>query len=151
MESLAWLDDNRLAMVIAGDIAVYAEGSARPTGGCGSVSMLIGPDAPLVFEPGLRATHMEHVYDFYKPRPDSEYPIVDGLLSVQCYYRALYTCYDRYKTKFARKVPKRILALALLFLLLLLLFLFLFLLFSSCSSSSAHSFSPFADSLLSLV
>lgn len=41
-------------MVICGDIAVYEKGPARPTGGCGAVAMLIGPDAPLVLEPGLR-------------------------------------------------------------------------------------------------
>lgn len=39
-------------MVVAGDIAVYATGSARPTGGAGAVAMLIGPNAPLAFERG---------------------------------------------------------------------------------------------------
>jgi len=38
--------------VVSGDIAVYATGSARPTGGAGAVAMLIGPNAPLVFERG---------------------------------------------------------------------------------------------------
>lgn len=32
---------------------------------------------------------MEHAYDFYKPNLSSEYPTVDGKLSVTCYYRAL--------------------------------------------------------------
>jgi hypothetical protein len=36
-------------------------------GGCGAVAMLIGPDAPLALEPGVRATHALDVYDFYKP------------------------------------------------------------------------------------
>jgi hydroxymethylglutaryl-CoA synthase len=45
---------------------VYEAGPARPTGGAGIVAMLIGPNAPIVFEPGLRATHMEDVFDFYK-------------------------------------------------------------------------------------
>lgn len=49
VESSSW--DGRLAMVIAGDIAVYAKGSARPTGGAGVVAMVIGPNAPLVLEP----------------------------------------------------------------------------------------------------
>lgn len=31
------------------------------------MALLIGPDAPLVFERGLSATHMTHAYDFYKP------------------------------------------------------------------------------------
>lgn len=36
-----------------GDIAVYAKGNARPTGGAGACAVLIGPNAPLIFEPGL--------------------------------------------------------------------------------------------------
>ncbi len=36
--------------------------------------------------------HMEHVYDFYKPDLSSEYPVVDGKLSIQCYLRALGGC-----------------------------------------------------------
>lgn len=42
----------RYALVVAGDIAVYASGSARPTGGAGAVAMLVGPSAALVFERG---------------------------------------------------------------------------------------------------
>ena len=42
----------RLAIVVAADIAVYAAGSARSTGGAGAVAMLVGPDAPLVMERG---------------------------------------------------------------------------------------------------
>lgn len=48
VESSSW--DGRDAIVFAGDIAIYAEGSARPVGGAGSVAMLIGPNAPLVVE-----------------------------------------------------------------------------------------------------
>lgn len=39
-------------MVVCGDIAVYATGNARPTGGAGAVAMLVGPNAPLVLERG---------------------------------------------------------------------------------------------------
>ena len=42
----------RYALVVAGDIAVYATGSARPTGGAGAVAMLVGPNAALVMERG---------------------------------------------------------------------------------------------------
>lgn len=42
----------RYALAVAGDIAVYATGSARPTGGAGAVAMLIGPNAPLAFDRG---------------------------------------------------------------------------------------------------
>ncbi|WFD00486.1 hydroxymethylglutaryl-CoA synthase [Malassezia yamatoensis] len=48
IESSSW--DGRDAIVFAGDIAIYAEGSARPVGGAGAVAMLVGPNAPLVVE-----------------------------------------------------------------------------------------------------
>jgi len=51
VESRGW--DGRNAIVIAGDIALYAKGNARPTGGAGAAVMLIGPNAPLVVEPGI--------------------------------------------------------------------------------------------------
>ncbi|PRP86049.1 hydroxymethylglutaryl-CoA synthase [Planoprotostelium fungivorum] len=98
IESSAW--DGRYAMVVCGDIAVYAPGPARPTGGAAVVAMLIGRDAPLVFERGVRASHVENVYDFYKPNLDSEYPSVDGHLSINCYFRALDHCYNLYRNNF---------------------------------------------------
>eukprot|EP01119_Soliformovum_irregulare_P014100 TRINITY_DN3823_c0_g1_i1.p1 TRINITY_DN3823_c0_g1~~TRINITY_DN3823_c0_g1_i1.p1 ORF type:complete len:401 (-),score=132.20 TRINITY_DN3823_c0_g1_i1:42-1244(-) len=105
IESSNW--DGRLAIVVAGDVAVYAPGPARPTGGCGCVAVLIGPNAPLAIEPGMRGVHMEHAYDFYKPVMDSEYPVVDGRLSITCYLRALDLCYQRYKLKFQEKAGKK--------------------------------------------
>ncbi|XP_035910456.1 hydroxymethylglutaryl-CoA synthase 1 [Anopheles stephensi] len=103
VESSSW--DGRLALVVCGDIAVYAQGSARPTGGAGAVAMLVGPNAPLRFERGLRATYMKHAYDFYKPDLSSEYPVVDGKLSIQCYLSALDACYQLYRKKFAERHP----------------------------------------------
>ncbi|XP_047229394.1 hydroxymethylglutaryl-CoA synthase, cytoplasmic [Girardinichthys multiradiatus] len=97
VESSSW--DGRYALVVAGDIAVYATGSARPTGGAGAVAMLIGHNAPLAFERGLRGTHMQHAYDFYKPDMVSEYPVVDGKLSIECYLSALDRCYSVYRNK----------------------------------------------------
>lgn len=93
MESSEW--DGRLAVVVAGDIAVYEEGPARPTGGAGAVAFLVGPDAPLRFVPRTRATHAVDVYDFWKPNLESEYPAVDGKLSQACYLRAVDDCYGR--------------------------------------------------------
>lgn len=101
IESSAW--DGRYALVVAADIAVYAKGSARPTGGAGAVAMLIGPNAPLVIDRGLRASYMRHAYDFYKPDLTSEYPFVDGKLSIQCYLSALDNCYNLYKKKAEKK------------------------------------------------
>jgi hydroxymethylglutaryl-CoA synthase len=100
IESSAW--DGRDAIVVAGDIALYAKGNARPTGGAGCVAMLIGPDAPIAFEPGLRGTYMSHVYDFYKPDLTSEYPYVDGHYSLNCYTEALDAAYRDYCKREAR-------------------------------------------------
>jgi len=101
VESSAW--DGRLALVVCGDIAVYAAGAARPSGGAGAVAMLIGPNAPLVFDRGVRSSHMDHVYDFYKPDMASEYPVVDAPLSIRCYLSSLDACYAKYRAKWAAR------------------------------------------------
>lgn len=97
IESSAW--DGRDAVVVAGDIALYAKGAARPTGGAGCVAMLIGPDAPVVFEAGLRGSYIRHAYDFYKPDLTSEYPVVDGHFSLKCYTEAVDACYKAYNAR----------------------------------------------------
>ena len=61
IESSSW--DGRDAIVVAGDIAIYDKGAARPTGGVGAIALLIGPDAPIVFD-SIRGSFMEHAYDF---------------------------------------------------------------------------------------
>ena len=94
IESSSW--DGRAAIVVAGDIALYQKGNARPTGGAGCIAMLIGPDAPIVVEPGMRGIYMQHAYDFYKPDLTSEYPVVDGQYSIRCYTEALDACYQAY-------------------------------------------------------
>ncbi|KAK7403027.1 3-hydroxy-3-methylglutaryl coenzyme A synthase [Neonectria punicea] len=101
VESSAW--DGRDAIVIAGDIALYAKGNARPTGGAGAVALLIGPNAPIVIEPGLRGTYMQHAYDFYKPDLTSEYPYVDGHYSINCYTEALDAAYRDYCKREAKQ------------------------------------------------
>ncbi|KAI1337042.1 hydroxymethylglutaryl-CoA synthase, partial [Xylariaceae sp. FL0016] len=102
VESSAW--DGRDAIVVAGDIALYAKGNARPTGGAGAVAILVGPNAPISFEPGLRGTYMSHVYDFYKPDLTSEYPYVDGHYSVNCYMEALDAAYRDYCKREAKQL-----------------------------------------------
>lgn len=42
---------------------------------------------------------MQHAYDFYKPDLMSEYPVVDGKLSIECYLSALDRCYSVYRNK----------------------------------------------------
>ena len=97
VESSGW--DGRDAIVVTGDIALYAKGNARPTGGAGAVAMLIGPNAPVVVDAGLRGTYMQHVYDFYKPDLTSEYPVVDGHFSNRCYTEAVDACYKAYNKR----------------------------------------------------
>jgi hydroxymethylglutaryl-CoA synthase len=50
VESSSW--DGRYAIVVAGDLALYASGAARPTSGAGVVAVLIGENAPIVVERG---------------------------------------------------------------------------------------------------
>ena len=100
VESSAW--DGRNAIVVAGDIALYKKGAARPTGGAGCVAMLVGPDAPIVFEPGLRGSYITHAYDFYKADLTSEYPLVDGHFSIRCYTEAVDKCYKEYTAREAK-------------------------------------------------
>lgn len=99
MKSDNW--DGRDAIVVCGDIAIYEKGPARPTGGAGMVALWIGPDAPLVMNT-VRASYMEHVYDFFKPDLTSEYPVVQGHYSLQCYIKALDKAYENYKEKLHR-------------------------------------------------
>ena len=68
---------------------MYAKVPARPTGGCGAVALLIGRHAPVVVDLKTRATFATNVWDFFKPKMDSEYPEVDGALSESCYFEAL--------------------------------------------------------------
>ena len=103
--SLNWLQsdswDGRLAIVVSSDVAVYPKGPARPTGGAGTVAMLLGPNAPLEFE-RVRSTFMDHNYDFYKPDPRSEYPTVDGHASINVYLNAMLNCFRLFKQKYQK-------------------------------------------------
>jgi hydroxymethylglutaryl-CoA synthase len=103
LNALAWVDssgwDGRYAIVVAADIAVYADGPARPTGGCGAVAMLVGRDAPIAIDLRSRVTHATNCWDFFKPNMESEYPEVNGALSQTCYLRALDDCYTRFAAK----------------------------------------------------
>ncbi|KAG8050500.1 hypothetical protein GUJ93_ZPchr0009g1978 [Zizania palustris] len=100
VESNSW--DGRYGLVVCTDSAVYAEGPARPTGGAAAIAMLIGPNAPISFESKYKASHMAHVYDFYKPDLASEYPVVDGKLSQTCYLMALDSCYRQFCNKYEK-------------------------------------------------
>ena len=58
--------DNKYAIVICGDVASYGKGPARPTGGCGTIGVLLGRGGSLMIE-NIRASFMKNAYDFYKP------------------------------------------------------------------------------------
>jgi len=107
LDSVNWIESSRwngkYALVLTGDIATYEEGAARPTGGAGVSAMLIGPDAPIVLGRNL-SSHFENVYDFYKPNMISEYPVVDGKLSNECYSRALDKCYHYFNCEDGRDI-----------------------------------------------
>lgn len=66
MGSPSW--DGRYGIVVASDVAVYEDGPARPTGGAGAVALLISNKPKISFSP-IRATYIDHQYDFYKPIP----------------------------------------------------------------------------------
>jgi hydroxymethylglutaryl-CoA synthase len=90
--------DGRYGIVICADIAIYAKGNARSTGGCGAVAILLGKGASITFD-RERSTYINNVYDFYKPNPTSEYPTVDGVFSMNCYFKALEKCYETLLSK----------------------------------------------------
>ena len=99
LNSFNWLFskyyDNKYAIVICGDNASYGKGPARPTGGCGTIGILLGRGGSLLLE-NIRASYMKNAYDFYKPDPSSEYPTVDGHYSLDCYLEALYSCLNNF-------------------------------------------------------
>ena len=49
---------------------------------------------------------MSNTYDFYKPKLDSEYPEVDGPLSITSYVGALDASYSRYREKIVKRLGK---------------------------------------------
>lgn len=105
LNAAAWLESSqwetgKYAVVIAGDVAVYDSGAARATGGAGSVAILLGRgcNAPIKLEKKF-GHYASHVYDFYKPDPMTEYPKVDGPLSVSAYIQSALNAYADWHKK----------------------------------------------------
>lgn len=98
--SLAWLETkeckDKYAIVVMSDIAEYENGPALPSGGCGAIAILLGKNAPIIFESGTRFSYVDNIYDFFKPLKDSPYPVVDGELSKDNYLKSLDNCYRGY-------------------------------------------------------
>uniref|UniRef100_A0A0N5ASI5 Hydroxymethylglutaryl-CoA synthase n=1 Tax=Syphacia muris TaxID=451379 RepID=A0A0N5ASI5_9BILA len=91
----------KYAIVVMADIAIYASGPARCTGGAGGFAALVGPDAAIAFDLGLRSAVLRDVWDFYKPvcGVSSEYAVVDGKLSLETYLSMLDVAYLRYRKR----------------------------------------------------
>lgn len=104
LNAVAWLSSplgrgRGFAVVIASDVAVYAPGPARATGGAAAVAILLGNDARsgIKFDLSTLGHAGGHVYDFYKPHPGSEYPCVDGPLSIEAYLQAINSAFSNFK------------------------------------------------------
>lgn len=85
--------DDRVALVLAADVARYAPGSpGEPTMGAGAVAFIVGRE-PRVAELDRRsASWSAPAFDFWRPvgRP---WPEVDGPLSQACYLEGATACY----------------------------------------------------------
>ena len=97
--------DGRLSVVVMSDVAVYNELAAQPTGGAGAIAILLGPQPVISLEP-IRASYFADVYDFFKPDMASEFPTVDGKLSMKIYMEALSRCFQGLKIKYEREGKK---------------------------------------------
>lgn len=58
------------------------------------------------FALAIHGTYMSNTYDFYKPKLESEYPEVDGPVSVVTYIAALDAAYARFREKHAKAVKR---------------------------------------------
>jgi hydroxymethylglutaryl-CoA synthase len=60
----------RYALILTADLEGLVKGRlpVRATAGSGAVAILLGPNAPIIFD-DIRATYMDNTYDFYKPQP----------------------------------------------------------------------------------
>ncbi|CAI2355454.1 unnamed protein product [Caenorhabditis sp. 36 PRJEB53466] len=96
--------DNKNAIVVIADIAIYEAGPARCTGGAGAIAFLICPDAPIPIDRQFAACHMKNTWDFFKPitATASEYPVVDGSLSLASYLEAVRVSYTNFVSKVSR-------------------------------------------------
>lgn len=101
-DCLAWTQTHqgrgRYAVVVMADVAVYDDPKSLVTGGAGAVALLIGQKPAIVFSE-LRASYSDDQYDFYKPKMESEYPVVNGQLSTNLYDQALRESYSLFKKK----------------------------------------------------
>jgi hydroxymethylglutaryl-CoA synthase len=89
---LAGVAQGRAALVIAADVALYAEGDpGEPTQGAGAVAMVV--DRPEVAALATASyPYSEPAFDFWRPVGEA-FPRVDGKFSLDCYKRAAARCF----------------------------------------------------------
>lgn len=82
----------RAALVVAADVALYAEGDpGEPTQGAGAVAMIVdGPEVAAIATESY--PYSEPEFDFWRPVGE-DYPRVHGPLSLDCYKRAAERCF----------------------------------------------------------
>ena len=83
----------RAALVIAADVALYAENDpGEPTQGAGAVAMVIDEPRVASVDP-VSFPYSEPVFDFWRPVGEA-HPRVDGPLSLECYKRGAVRCFE---------------------------------------------------------
>lgn len=84
----------KAALVVAADIALYAQGhSGEPTQGAGAVAMIIAtPDIAAINPTSYYWSDPQ--FDFWRPI-DQAYPEVNGRLSLTCYTNAALQCFKQ--------------------------------------------------------
>jgi hydroxymethylglutaryl-CoA synthase len=89
---LAGVDNNKAALVIAGDISLYEEGNpSEPTQGAGAIAFII--DQPLIAEiDPVSYPWSEPVFDSWHPA-NKTYPQEDRNFSLECYIKAAHECF----------------------------------------------------------
>gem|GEM_PF-738076 len=82
----------KAALVLAADVALYAEGDpGEPTQGAGAVAMVID-DARVASVEAQSFAWSEPAFDFWRPVGEA-FPRVDGPYSLDCYKRAAAHCF----------------------------------------------------------
>jgi hydroxymethylglutaryl-CoA synthase len=95
----------KAALVIAADVAEYAPGDpGEPTQGAGAVAFIVEQPEVASVEV-ISYPYSDPEFDFYRP-VGTEYPIVDGKLSLECYKRAAEECF---RALIAGEDPEKIL------------------------------------------